>query len=60
MLQTHLRCKMSTEANARCFSSLTGHTCAVVKHNANSQSQVCSLHKNVKNVDNFCDDCHFS
>ena len=30
MLRTHLRCKMSTEANARCFSSLTGHTCAAL------------------------------
>ena len=30
MLRIHLRCKMSTEANARCFCSLTGHTCAAL------------------------------
>ena len=30
MLRTHLLCKMSAEANARCFSSLTGHTCAAL------------------------------
>ena len=30
MLRTHLRCKMSTEANVRCFSSLTGQTCAAL------------------------------
>ena len=60
MLRTHLSCKMSTEANARC---LTGHTCAaLVACNTMEihSPKFAAMAKNVKSVDKFCDDCHFS